>query len=98
MITDIKIKDAALYFIPAELRVPLRFGSQTLTEVYCARVQIKVENDQGQEEIGWGETPLSVPWVWPSSLDYKTREDTLQQFCVEICKSLKNFEESGHAF
>lgn len=98
MKTDIKIKDAALYFLPAELRVPLRFGAQTLTEVYCARVKIKVENSLGQENIGWGETPLSVPWVWPSEMAYKEREKALQEFCIDICENIKSFSKSGHAF
>ena len=98
MSTDIKINDAALYFIPAKLRVPLRFGAQTLTEVYCARVKVKVSDSTGKESIGWGETPLSVPWVWPSELDYKTREVALQDFSIDICKSFKNFTSTGHAF
>ncbi|MCM8532442.1 MAG: hypothetical protein NE330_14860 [Lentisphaeraceae bacterium] len=98
MTTNISIKDVALYFLPAKLRVPLRFGSQTLTEVYCARVSIKVTNATGDLAEGWGETPLSVPWVWPSDLDYKTREDALQQFSKIICEALKGFSENGHAF
>ncbi|MCM8534388.1 MAG: hypothetical protein NE334_00470 [Lentisphaeraceae bacterium] len=98
MNTDISIKDVALYFLPAKLRVPLRFGSQTLTEVYCARVSIKVTNATGDLAEGWGETPLSVPWVWPSDIDYKTREQALQNFSEIICKSLKQFSQSGHAF
>ena len=98
MSKDIKIIDASLYFIPVKLRVPLRFGAQTLSEVYCARVEIKTVNDQGKEMSGWGETPLSVPWVWPSKLDYKTRESALLQFTKEICLRLKSFDCSGHAF
>jgi L-alanine-DL-glutamate epimerase-like enolase superfamily enzyme len=95
---NIQIEDIELYFLPAPLRVPLRFGAQTLSEVYCARVQIKVRDEQGNISCGWGETPLSVPWVWPSELDYQTRETALQDFCKAIAINLKSFQKLGHAF
>jgi len=60
MSRDIHVTDCSLYFLPAPMRVPLKFGAQTLTQVYCARVCLKVEDKSGKESIGWGETPLSV--------------------------------------
>ena len=66
--TDIEILGSELHFLPVETRVPLKFGTETLTSVTCARIQMRVRNAEGAEAVGWGETPLSVQWVWPSSL------------------------------
>ena len=72
--TDVYPKKTALYFLPVEARVPLKFGPETLTHVTCARVRMRVEDTFGNAAEGWGETPLSVQWVWPSSTadGYKT--------------------------
>ena len=95
---DATIEDASLYFLPAKMRTPLRFGDQTLTAITCARVAVKVKNELGKEIIGWGETPLSVGWVWPSSLPYKLREDALKDFCRLLTYEMKNLQDSGHPF
>ena len=58
--TDIRCTGAALYFLPVETRVPLKFGVETLTSVTCARVRMTVESRGGDVSEGWGETPLSV--------------------------------------
>ncbi len=67
-VTDIKPKGVRLYFLPVETRVPLKFGPETLTHVTCARACMQVEDTNGKAAEGWGETPLSVQWVWPGSL------------------------------
>jgi hypothetical protein len=54
-----------LYFIEVQTRVPLKFGPETLRSVTCARVCLQVAGHDGQVVEGWGETPLSVQWVWP---------------------------------
>ena len=38
--TDARIKDVSLYLLPVETRVPLKFGSETLTTVTCARAKV----------------------------------------------------------
>jgi L-alanine-DL-glutamate epimerase-like enolase superfamily enzyme len=79
------VRDVALHFLPIQTRMPLKFGSQTVTEVTCARVSITLEDTQGRRATGWGETPLSVAWVWPSeSLDWKTRETALCTLCQRL--------------
>lgn len=94
--TDIRSKDVSLYFLPVETRVPLKFGPETLTSVTCARVCMTVENKDGKSAEGWGETPLSVQWVWPSSLTYKERHETLKSFSIDLAKAWSDFAEYGH--
>ncbi|MDB6040827.1 MAG: transrane prediction, partial [Verrucomicrobiales bacterium] len=75
---DIQIAGASLFFIPIQTRVPLKFGTETLTSVTCARVRLTVRNSSGEIDHGWGETPLSVQWVWPGKLSYETRHSAMQ--------------------
>ncbi len=96
MDTDITVAGTELYFIDVDTRVPLKFGTETLTSVVCARVCMTVENN-GQTAKGWGETPLSVQWVWPSSVSYETRCNTLKEFCKVLCRAWTVFNNTGHA-
>jgi L-alanine-DL-glutamate epimerase-like enolase superfamily enzyme len=94
--TDIRVVGAALYFLPVYTRVPLKFGAETVTYVTCARVRVTVEGVDGQCAEGWGETPLSVQWVWPSRLPYDERHEALKSFCVRLKEAWPAFGESGH--
>ena len=95
--TDITVIGAALYFLPVITRVPLKFGTEILTEVTCARARLRVRRRDGREAEGWGETPLSVQWVWPSALPYAMRQSVLQDFCVRLAKAWPACGVSGHA-
>jgi L-alanine-DL-glutamate epimerase-like enolase superfamily enzyme len=95
--TDVHVVGAELYFLPVETRVPLRFGGETLTSVTCARARVVVANRHGKMADGWGETPLSVQWTWPSSLPYKTRHAAMQRFCRQLALAWVEFNEAGHA-
>jgi L-alanine-DL-glutamate epimerase-like enolase superfamily enzyme len=63
-----------------------------------------VTNQIGETAEGWGETPLSVQWVWPSKVRYEEREESLKLFCTELAElwaSIRNFGhpiELGHDF
>ena len=94
--TDVCCKNISLYYLPVETRVPLKFGPETLTHVTCARVCMKVEDTRGNAADGWGETPLSVQWVWPSSLSYEERHEALKDFCVKLSAAWTDFQTSGH--
>jgi L-alanine-DL-glutamate epimerase-like enolase superfamily enzyme len=94
---SVQIIDASLYFLPVKMRVPLKFGSQVLTRVVCARACVKVEGADGKTAIGWGETPLSVGWVWPSTIDYEERESALQTFTETLTREFRQFNCQGHA-
>ncbi|HOW66948.1 MAG TPA: mandelate racemase/muconate lactonizing enzyme family protein [Candidatus Paceibacterota bacterium] len=96
-ITDVRIKSCRLFFLPVHTRVPLKFGPETLTSVTCARVAVRVENGRGESAEGWGETPLSVQWVWPSPLPYEIRHQCLKRFCLSLGKACIDLTERGHA-
>lgn len=91
-----KLIQVELSFIPVATRMPLKFGDQVLKEVSCARVRVTVQSEDGQQATGWGETPLSVPWVWPSSLSYRQREDRLKAFCEALATDLPKNLTEGH--
>ena len=94
--TDVRAVAASLYFLPLALRVPLKFGAETLTSVTCARACVHVQDGSGRRAEGWGETPLSVQWVWPSALPYEERHRALKDFTVRLAASWAGFEERGH--
>lgn len=82
--------------MPVVTRVPLKFGPETLTQVTCARVKLQVGDRQGRTAEGWGETPLSVQWVWPAALPYEPRHQALKQFCLKAAQAWTQFEAWGH--
>ncbi len=95
-LTDVRPIAAALYLLPVRTRVPLKFGSETLTQVTCARVRVDVRGNDGREARGWGETPLSVQWVWPSQVPYSERHEALVSFCRKLTDAWAEFARSGH--
>jgi len=95
--TDIRIKNFSLNFIPVKTRVPLKFGSEVLSSVICARVKAGVFNRGKESAEGWGETPLSVQWVWPSQVPYSVRQQALLAFCEFLGKRWQSFDNWGHA-
>lgn len=93
---NIRLSGSELYFLPVETRVPLKFGTETLTSVICARVRVTVTLENGESASGWGETPLNVQWVWPSGLPYSERLESLKSLCRKIQSSLVDISVSGH--
>jgi len=94
--TDIRVVEATLYFLPVQARVPLKFGAQTTTQVTCARACVKIADRRGRTAEGWGETPLSVQWVWPSNADYEERHQALKQFSVALTRHWSSLRAPGH--
>jgi L-alanine-DL-glutamate epimerase-like enolase superfamily enzyme len=95
-VTDVRVVGATLYFLPVEMRVPLKFGNEITTSITCARVALRVRDGQGREAEGWGETPLSVQWVWPSTLPYGERHQRLKDFCLTLTEAWASFPNTGH--
>ncbi len=94
--TDIRTVGAALYFLPVQTRLPLKFGSETLTSVTCARAWVKIVDKHGRTAQGWGETPLSVQWLWPGAGSYDDRHEALKQFCIELTELWAGIRMEGH--
>jgi len=97
--TDIRPVAASVWFLPVQTRVPLKFGPETLTQVTVARVMVTVTDRQGRTAEGWGETPLSVQWVWPSALPTEDRLNSMKDFCrllAEVVQYVLSESEWGH--
>ena len=94
--TDIRVTGAELYLLPVRTRVPLKFGAETLTSVTCARVRVRVRDRTGRTAFGWGETPLSVQWAWPSEISYIERHDAMISFCEKLVQAWAMSEAFGH--
>ncbi len=94
---DISVVDCELYFCPIETRTPLKFGIETTTHVVSARTKMSVKTTNGAIKEGWGETPLSVAWVWPGTLSYSYRLEQLQHFCTLLRDEWKTCSYTGHS-
>ncbi|MDB6033142.1 MAG: enolase superfamily enzyme related to L-alanine-DL-glutamate epimerase, partial [Verrucomicrobiales bacterium] len=94
--SDIRVIETELYFLPVQTRVPLKFGTETTTSVTCARAKVTVADRAGRRAEGWGETPLSVQWVWPSKLPYEPRHRVLKDFTIQLAEAWRTFEGRGH--
>ncbi len=94
---DIEWNDVDLRFIPIKTRVPLKFGSEVLDSVTCARVRVGVRKVNGVYAQGLGETPLSVQWVWPSYVSYQERYKAMLDFTESLAKNFNSDLCVGHA-
>lgn len=92
-----RIVATRVFLLPVVMRVPLKFGPETVTSVTCARVSVDVADEQGRRATGWGETPLSVTWVWPSSLAYADRLERMLEFTRRVARELPRCNFEGHA-
>ena len=95
--TDARVTGVALHFLPIRTRMPLKFGRETVNQVTCARARVRVESTAGATAEGWGETPLSVTWVWPGALPYQERLAALQGLCENIARAWPRFDSKGSA-
>lgn len=67
-----------------------------MTSVTCARASMRVMGTKGRVAEGWGETPLSVQWVWPGAPSYEDRHSALKDFCIRLIAAWSKFSEPGH--
>lgn len=96
-IATIQVREVDLFFIPIHTRVPLKFGTEVVTSVTCARARVRVSAGAGKIVEGWGETPLSVQWVWPSATPYEERHSALKEFTAIIAEAWASCGHQGHA-
>ena len=95
--SDVEWVDVDLRFSKILTRVPLKFGSEILDSVTCARARVGVRKLNGEYGVGWGETPLSVQWVWPSETSYAERHKAMLQFSEILAQNFNEKLQSGHA-
>ena len=93
---DCRVSGVSLWFLPVATRVPLKFGTEALTSVTCARVRVTVVGRDGREATGWGENPLSVQWVWPSATPHGPRHEALKLFTQLLARAWAGCMEWGH--
>ena len=94
---DVQIDSVAVNYLPVEMRMPLKFGAESVSSVTCIRVAVTVAGMEGRVATGWGETPLSVTWAWPSAtLTYQQRYDAMIEFCRILAKGWVASNVSGH--
>lgn len=94
--SDVRVCSVQITKIPVKLRVPLKFGTAAVDDISCVRVKMEVENRQGKRAIGWGETPMSAQWVWPSTVPYHERLGAMETFCEDLETAWTEFQEWGH--
>lgn len=95
--TDVRIASVSFCFLPVEMRMPLKFGAESVRSVNCIRVALTVEGRDGRRAVGWGETPLSVTWAWPSAtMTYEARYQRMVTFCHKLAQAWANTSASGH--
>jgi L-alanine-DL-glutamate epimerase-like enolase superfamily enzyme len=94
--SDVRVTGAALWLLPVRMRMPLKFGAQVVTSGTCARVAVEVETKGGRRAVGWGETPLSVVWGWPSTADLEARRQAMIRLVAASCREIVSAGETGH--
>jgi L-alanine-DL-glutamate epimerase-like enolase superfamily enzyme len=94
--TDIRPVAVKLYFIPIKMRVPLKFGNAVNTHMKAMRVCMTVEDADGKRAEGWGESPISENWAWPSSLPIEVRHDAHVDLCHRLTEAWASFDVAGH--
>jgi hypothetical protein len=94
--TDARVTGVELYLLPVTTRMPLKFGMETLTIVTCARARVWLTDRNGKSAPGWGETPLSVQWAWPSDVPYADRHAAMIAFCRRLAEAWMRHEACGH--
>ncbi|HUX22909.1 MAG TPA: enolase C-terminal domain-like protein [Spirochaetia bacterium] len=93
---DVRVKDTSVYFIPITTRVPLKYGTETVTSVTVCRVRVTVEAADGARAEGWGETPLAIQWVWPGTLPYDYKHNLMKALVLEIASVFSRGSDAGH--
>lgn len=94
--SDIRVVGVRGHLLPVPTRVPLKFGTETLSHVTCLRVAVQVEDRSGRRASGWGETPLSVQWGWPSALPHALRLGAMVELAGRLAREWVEGGDVGH--
>lgn len=94
--TDVRVIGVEVYFLSAPMRVPLKFGGETIESCSVARVKMQISDGNGRTGYGWGESVLSPGWAWPATSTFAERDEFMKDFCLKLAAAWSNFEVSGH--
>lgn len=94
--TDIQVSAVKLFFLEAPMRVPLKFGGETISSCSVARVNLQVTGRDGKSAWGWGESVLSPGWAWPAPCSFAERDGFMKAFCEKLAGEWSRFEYTGH--
>ena len=70
--------------LPVKLRVPLKFGAESIDSLKVVHVELTVYG-----VVGRGETPLSAAWAWPSEISFSYREEMMCRFCGVLAEEYR---------
>ena len=68
--TDVRVTGVSLYFLPVTDAGSIEVWDRNLDIGDVCPGECDCCRSHGHTAEGWGETPLSVQWVWPSQLPY----------------------------
>lgn len=94
--TDVRAIAAAVFLHPITTRIPLKFGTEVLTDVQVAHVEIEVVDRHGRRARGQAETPLNVQWAWPDASPYQQRLAAMVEMCRRLSLAWTDFAVWGH--
>lgn len=95
--TDVVVDSVAISYIPVEMRMPLKFGAESISKATTIRVAVTVRDSRDRTATGWGETPLAVTWAWPSAaLTYQERLDIITRLCHALARGWAKAATAGH--
>ncbi|MEM8670773.1 MAG: mandelate racemase/muconate lactonizing enzyme family protein [Planctomycetota bacterium] len=97
LVTDVVVESVDVFYLPVQMRMPLKFGAESITEATTIRVAVTVRDGKGKTAVGWGETPLAVTWAWPSqTLTYQQRLDIVMELCDTLANGWVVADDAGH--
>lgn len=94
--TDVRPIAARAYLHPIATRVPLKFGSEVLTDVQVLHVEMEVEDRAGRRALGQADTPLNVQWAWPGLTPHVERLTAMIDLCRALTQAWSRAETWGH--
>jgi hypothetical protein len=63
MSIKVRLIGTTVYFLPIQMRMPLKFGKETVTEVLCCRVRVEIVDENGKQAEGWVKRRSSLSGV-----------------------------------
>jgi L-alanine-DL-glutamate epimerase-like enolase superfamily enzyme len=94
--TDVRVSAVKLFFLEAPMRVPLKFGGETISSCSVARVHMEVTGKDGRTAWGWGESVLSPGWAWPAPCTFAERDGFMKEFSTGLAADWSRFDFYGH--